>query len=79
MLTSTSADDPCMASGAIASVGRQVDDAGVFDWRFAELVRVGYSPDQAWRLASDRGVDIRAAEQLLANGCETRTAVRILL
>jgi hypothetical protein len=57
----------------------QADGAQVFDWRFTELVRVGYSADQAWRLASDSGVDIRYAERLLLDGCPPETAQRILL
>jgi hypothetical protein len=51
----------------------------VFDWRFAELVRAGFTPDQAWRLASERQVDIREAERLLAAGCPGDVAQRILL
>jgi hypothetical protein len=55
-------------------------DAGrVFDWRFAELCRAGFTSDQAWRLASASQVDIRAAERLLAEGCPPATAQRILL
>lgn len=50
----------------------------VFDWRFQELLRAGYSHDQAWRLASDAHVDIRAAERLLAEGCPRDVAQRIL-
>jgi hypothetical protein len=54
-------------------------DAAVFDWRFASLVRAGYLPDEAWRLATSRHVDVRLAERLLAQGCPAATAVRILL
>ena len=57
----------------------QVYGAQVFDWRFTELLRAGYSSDQAWRLASDAGVDIRFAERLLADGCPPETAQQILL
>jgi hypothetical protein len=51
----------------------------VFDWRFSELVRAGYSADQAWLLASAPEVDVRLAERLLAEGCPPDTARRILL
>ena len=51
----------------------------VFDWRFSELVRAGYLPDQAWLLASAPEVDVRLAERLLAEGCPPDTARRILL
>ena len=51
----------------------------VFDWRFAQLVRAGYTYDVAWRLATSREVEIRVAERLLASGCPPETAERILL
>jgi len=57
----------------------QPDAARVLDWRFAELCRAGFTPDQAWRLASAPDVDIRAAERLLLEGCPPATAQRILL
>jgi hypothetical protein len=55
------------------------DDADILSWRFCELVRAGYSNDQAFRLASEPEVDIRFAERLLAAGCPAETAQRILL
>ena len=58
---------------------RPVDEAAVFDWRFSVLMNAGYSPDQAWTLATCRDVDIRLAERLLAQGCPRATAVLILL
>lgn len=57
----------------------QPDAARVFDWRFAELCRAGFTSDQAWCLASAPDVDIRVAERLLADGCPPATAQRILL
>ena len=51
----------------------------VFDWRFQQLLRAGYTHDQAWRLASEATVDIREAERLLDEGCPRETAQRILL
>jgi hypothetical protein len=55
------------------------DDADILSWRFCELVRAGFSNDQAFRLASEPQVDIRFAERLLAAGCPAETAQRILL
>jgi hypothetical protein len=55
------------------------DAERVLDWRFAELCRVGFTSDQAWRLASTPEVDIRAAERMLVAGCPPATAQRILL
>jgi hypothetical protein len=55
------------------------DDADILSWRYCVLVRAGYSNDQAFRLASEPGVDLRLAERLLATGCPAETAQRILL
>jgi hypothetical protein len=57
----------------------QAEALRVFDWRFAELRRAGYSLDQAWRLASAPDVDVRQAERLLGEGCPPEMAQRILL
>jgi hypothetical protein len=51
----------------------------VFNWRFTELTRAGYSQADALLLASDKEVDLRVAERLLAEGCPPSTALRILL
>lgn len=57
----------------------RLEDADILSWRFCELVRAGFSNDQAFRLASEPEVDIRVAERLLAAGCPAETAQRILL
>ena len=57
----------------------RLDDADILSWRYCELVRFGFSNDQAFRLAAEREVDIRVAERLLAAGCPAETAQRILL
>jgi len=51
----------------------------VFDWRFTELTRAGYSPADALLPAGNKEVDLRVAERLLAEGCPPSTALRILL
>lgn len=51
----------------------------IFDWRFEELRRAGYSFRQAWVLAGARQVDVREAARLLAHGCPPVTALRILI
>ena len=55
------------------------DPSAIFDWRFAELRRAGYGPNDAWLLASNREVDVRLAERLLVQGCARETALQILL
>ena len=67
---------------SMSTVEQQRDDlahSAIFDWRLSELTRAGYSPADAWLLASDTEVDLRAAERLLAQGCPASTALRILL
>jgi hypothetical protein len=58
---------------------RSYDPTAIFDWRFAELQRAGYAPNDAWLLASKRDVDLRLAERLLAQGCAPDTVLQILL
>jgi hypothetical protein len=47
-------------------------------WRFEVLVRTGYTPAQARKLAAEPDVDLRFAERLLADGCPPDVAARIL-
>jgi hypothetical protein len=65
---------------ATTTIPKRSDDPNVvFDWRFAELRRAGYGPNDAWLLASNRDVDLRLAERLLAQGCARETVLQILL
>jgi hypothetical protein len=48
-------------------------------WRLEELIRAGYSPHDALVLSGEPEVDLHTAVQLLARGCSTETALRILL
>jgi hypothetical protein len=57
----------------------QTEPEAVFDWRFAELRRVGLPPNAAWLLASDRAVEVRVAERLFSEGCPVKTLLEILL
>lgn len=51
----------------------------VFRWRFSTLASAGYELDDALRLALNGDVDLHAAANLVARGCPSATAVRILL
>lgn len=51
----------------------------VLRWRFEELVRVGYDAGDAMVLASHVEVDLHAAVDLVAAGCSTAIAMRILM
>jgi hypothetical protein len=58
---------------------RDVDGDRVRCWRLEELVRAGYSPHDALVLSGEPEVDLHLAVQLLAQGCSSETALRILL
>ncbi len=47
-------------------------------WRLLQFLEVGYKQHRAEQLAH-AGVDVHLACWLLANGCDQRTAMRILL
>jgi hypothetical protein len=51
----------------------------VLRWRFSQLLRAGYSPDQAVELACQRDVDLHRAVDLPARGCPTPLALQILI
>ena len=48
-------------------------------WRADELMRAGFDPDAAQKLAHDLTVDIRRAAQMLEHGCPAELALQILL
>jgi hypothetical protein len=48
-------------------------------WRSDELIRAGYDPDSAAKLAGRHDVDIRRAALLLEQGCPADLALQILL
>ena len=48
-------------------------------WRFSELHSAGYEWDEALELATHVDIDLHRATELVARGCPTGTAVRILL
>jgi len=62
-----------------AAVVGEADSDGVLRWRYEELRRTGYVPVDSARLARTRSVDLHTAVDLLRNGCDAATALRILL
>jgi len=48
-------------------------------WRADELIRAGFDPDSAQKLAADPTVDIRRAAHMLEQGCTPDLALQILL
>ena len=57
----------------------EIEAEHVLRWRFEELVRSGYDAGEAMILASHVDVDLHRATDLVAQGCPTATALRILL
>ncbi|HZQ65109.1 MAG TPA: hypothetical protein VFA66_07785 [Gaiellaceae bacterium] len=50
----------------------------VVAWRREQLVRTGFPPDEAARLAEDSRFDLHALIELVEHGCPPVLAVRIL-
>ena len=57
--------------------GREVE--GVLRWRLHELIRAGYTCDDALVLTTHVEVDLLLATDLPRRGCPHATAMRILL
>ena len=55
------------------------EEERVVDWREEELLRAGYPPVAARRLARRHDIDLHKAVDLLRAGCDPKLAARILL
>ena len=53
--------------------------AAVLEWRFSQLTRSGYGVEDAVVLAACTDVDLHDAAELVARGCPSALARRILL
>jgi hypothetical protein len=60
------------------SVASTTEDS-VVRWRMLVLLRAGYDWDDALELATETGVDLHVAVDLVNRGCASETARRILL
>ena len=54
-------------------------ELGVEDWRFKQLLSVGWPEQQALLLAANHDIDLHLACDLLAKGCSVDLAWQILL
>ncbi len=59
--------------------GEDVELTEVLRWRFTQLCRSGYRPEDAVRVASHLDIDLHEALRLVRRGCPAETATRILL
>ena len=55
------------------------EQARVDAWRLQQFLEVGYKQHRAEQLAARPDVDVHLACWLVANGCDQKTALRILL
>ena len=58
---------------------RQAAFEEILDWRFEQLMRVGYDRDQALVVSSRFDVDLHQAVDLIRSGCSCELALLILL
>ena len=63
----------------IADVEFETELQRIERWRYEELVRAGYEPAAARRVAARLDVDLHRAVDMLANGCSQELALAILL
>jgi hypothetical protein len=57
----------------------ETEEERVVDWREEELLRAGYPPVVARRLARRHDIDLHKAVDLVRAGCDPTVAARILL
>lgn len=58
---------------------REGEEERVLAWRETALIRAGYDPDDAFELACRPDIDLHDAIALVARGCPSGLALRILL
>jgi hypothetical protein len=51
----------------------------ILDWRFEQLLRIGYDRDQALAVSKRLDVDLHQAVDLIRGGCSCELALLILL
>lgn len=58
---------------------RELDYASLEAWRLRQLLNAGWTLHRAEQIAARLDIDLHRATDLLAQGCDQRTALRILL
>lgn len=64
---------------AAADVQFETETERIERWRYEALVRAGYEPTAARRIAERQDIDLHFAVELLEKGCSPELAVSILL
>ena len=64
---------------AAADVQFETEAERIERWRYEALLRAGYEPTAARRIAERQDIDLHFAVELLEKGCSPELAVSILL
>ena len=64
---------------AAADVQFETETERIERWRYEALVRAGYDPTAARRIAERQDIDLHVAVEMLEKGCSPELAVSILL
>ena len=64
---------------ATADLQIETETERIERWRFEALVRAGYQPSAARRIAEQQDIDLHVAVGLLEQGCSPELALSILL
>ena len=64
---------------ATADVQTETETERIERWRYEALVRAGYEPTAARRLAARQDIDLHVAVEMLGQGCSPELALAILL
>jgi hypothetical protein len=64
---------------ATADLQIETETERIERWRFEALVRAGYQPGAARRIAAQQDIDLHVAVGLLEQGCSEELALSILL
>ena len=64
---------------ATADLQLETETERIERWRFEALVRGGYEPSAARRIAARQDIDLHTAVDLLQQGCSAELALAILL
>ena len=67
------------ADETLVTEGRPSEHEKIEAWRLEQLLRAGYSVEDAEALASRADVDLHIAVTMVARGCPPQQAARILL
>jgi len=63
----------------VYDVEAPTEEEKIVEWRFSTLAEAGYDVRKAQRLAARLDIDLHVAVDLIKQGCDQETAVKILV